>query len=256
MRATKKSPLTLVDAVQTCNAHLKKEAASTSGARTDTSFYEIDSIGNVQYTALGSIEMSELEFVSCDPLFDRVAFVEDHYPRIRELFNIHSGFQLPEKTDFFTRIGTASLIGERGILLSQELKYEMIVSLLERIQKMTIVRNIAWARTKSLSISFIKEGEAGLDFDRKPDIVVKPNDSVRAHVADVLKPSDMLVTYRLSTPEEVSANEAAGKRLGSWRKEKDEKKVQNDLKAKEKKEAKKSAKKNSSTDEVEVAQHQ
>lgn len=74
----RKSPLTITDAIQTNNnVSNLMEVGSTTGERTDTSFFTVEKIGDVTYNAKGVIDLKTLAFVPADVRFDRAAVMTE-----------------------------------------------------------------------------------------------------------------------------------------------------------------------------------
>lgn len=70
----RKSPLTIVDAIQTNNTKSNMfEVGITSGPRNETSLYSTEKIGDVEYETQGVIDLKTLSFISADELCDRMA---------------------------------------------------------------------------------------------------------------------------------------------------------------------------------------
>lgn len=67
----RKSPLTVTDAEEDSGAVSQLEMKSSSGARTDTSFYGKETIGKSHFSGEAFIDLSELGIISCCETFSR-----------------------------------------------------------------------------------------------------------------------------------------------------------------------------------------
>ena len=81
----KKSALTLTSAVQTNNALSSIEVGTTSGVKntdenkSDNTLHYHETIGDITYLATGVIDLMQLQFVSMDEIFDRLALNSDYF---------------------------------------------------------------------------------------------------------------------------------------------------------------------------------
>ena len=63
---------------------LKMEPCTTSGAKSDTSFFNEETLGETYFEFNFALDLKELAFWSCDPVFDRPAFNEDDWCEIKK----------------------------------------------------------------------------------------------------------------------------------------------------------------------------
>lgn len=73
----RKSPLTVTDAELTNGAISQIENHSSSGSRTDTSFFSKESLGDTEFAFTAHIDLSELGVLSCCDTFDRPCVAEE-----------------------------------------------------------------------------------------------------------------------------------------------------------------------------------
>ena len=121
----RKSALTICDAEQTCNAQSYIETFARSGEKTtdenkaDNTFFKKETVGEIKYGSIGSIDLQELQFVSCDLVFDRYAFNADQFNK----FKAFLGTKMP---NFVSELGYFQLkdsmiqIPEHGFKFSDE----------------------------------------------------------------------------------------------------------------------------------------
>jgi hypothetical protein len=87
----KKSIITVSPAEQTCNAVSSIEVGSTSGVKTvdenkaDNTLHYHETIGNIKYSGEGSIDLNLMQFLSTDPIFDRMGLCPDDFNTYKEL---------------------------------------------------------------------------------------------------------------------------------------------------------------------------
>lgn len=145
----KKGQFVLTDAEQTNNAvsflNMKtksgqKEVGLTPKEKTDdkdTSLFNEETVGDITYSAKGVINLNELQFVSCDDIFDRYAFNPD-------MFDFYKKFMQMNLKSFNSELGyyrikkSKNLLPEYGFRFSNEDVTTMVVDLLKDIQKLSI----------------------------------------------------------------------------------------------------------------------
>ena len=86
-----KSPLTMTDAELDNGAISQIENHSSSGARTDTSFFAKESVGESHFSGEAFIDLSELGVLSCCDTFDRPC-VKEEYQHLFEKKLSENGF--------------------------------------------------------------------------------------------------------------------------------------------------------------------
>jgi hypothetical protein len=158
----RKSPLTITSAVQTCNAESYMEFHSRSGekkvgddsSKSDTTIFNKETVGDINYKAEGFINLQSLEFLSADPIFDRYSFNSDDYS-ILKTFLTHT---LP---NFDTELGYYSLktsgidVAEYGLKLNNEQVVFLIKETLKRILGLHIDRASSYVKLSKLSIQLV-----------------------------------------------------------------------------------------------------
>jgi hypothetical protein len=160
----KTGSLQLCDAEQTNNAVSKLEFFCKSGGKTtnegdtdksDNTIFNKETIGEITYSSKGFIDLKELQFVSCDQIFDRYSFNPDKFDIYKKClskclpnFNSELGYY-KFKTSFVD-------IPEYGILLSSENVLYLVKETLKRILKLNIRNKNAYAKLNSLKIKLVQ----------------------------------------------------------------------------------------------------
>ena len=151
------SALTITDASQTCNAVSMIETFSRSGVKTtddnkaDTTFFKKETVGDIEYEALGSIDLKELQFISLDKLFDRLAVESDWFTLYKELLQS----KLPSfngEPKYYQIKNSCVEIPELGVVLSNEDVVKLTKELIARLLKISIRRAKAYAKLTELYI--------------------------------------------------------------------------------------------------------
>lgn len=156
----KKSTVTITDAEQTCDAVSNIEIGSTSGLKitdenkSDTTLHYHESVGNIKYSGAGAIDLKELQFLSMDQVFDRMALNSD-------LFDNYSKFlktKLPSFNStpkYYYIDGTSVKIPELGVVFSDEDVVTLVKEFFKRLLSLNISRRNSYAKIYGLKIKFI-----------------------------------------------------------------------------------------------------
>jgi len=150
-RSTK---LDIIDAEQTNNAISDLEFFSRSGEKNDTSIFNKETIGNVEYKTNGSIDLEELQFCSCDEKFDRYSFNPDLFPQYKKILQTKLK-SFNSELGFYKIKGTCIDISEYGFKLSNDDMLSLIKYLFIKILKLNIKRSKAFAKTDSLEYKLV-----------------------------------------------------------------------------------------------------
>lgn len=158
----RKSPLTITDAIQTNNnVSNLMEVGSTTGERTDTSFFTVEKIGDVTYSAKGVIDLKTLAFVPADVRFDRAAVMTEWCEKglIDRVLRFHYGDEAQYKIGYFTSSAKylTNTFAEYGIMLGDEIVNRLVKHILTNILKLDIRRNTAWTKCESLEIKIVDD---------------------------------------------------------------------------------------------------
>jgi hypothetical protein len=156
----RKGALCITDAEQTNNAVSTIETFSRSGLKntdtekTDNSFYKKEVVGDIEYAAIGNIDLMQLQFISCDQIFDRFSFNPDMY-------NIYKQFLKTKMPSFDSELGYYQIKGsvvelsEYGFKLNNDNVQILVRELFERLLKLNIRRKGAYAATAELEYKIV-----------------------------------------------------------------------------------------------------
>lgn len=179
----KTSALTITDAEQTCNAVSALETFSRSGKKvtdenkSDTSFFKKESVGEINYAAEGGIDFKELQFLSLDQIFDRLAINPDTFPIYKELLRT----KLPSfnsEPKYYQIKNSCVEIPEYGILFSNEDVVALTKEMLKRILAINIQKSKSFAKISELKIKLVcdcVDNKMGDDFGW---ITIKTQDDI------------------------------------------------------------------------------
>jgi hypothetical protein len=155
--------LTICDAEQTCNAVSYIEICSKSGEKTsndgtseksDTTFFKKETVGKIHYETEGVIDLSKLQFISADQVFDRYGLNPDKFSLWKQFmslrlknFNSNLGFY---------KLSTSVIdIPEQGVLFSNENVLDLVKDTLIRLLSLSIQRKGSYAKVNKLKIKLV-----------------------------------------------------------------------------------------------------
>jgi hypothetical protein len=162
----RKSPITLSDAIQTCDALSTIEVRSKSGDKKtennrdvnddtkDNTFFFEESVGHIKYESEGFIDLSQLQFVSADDLFDRLGVDPDMFG----LFSKYLGLQMPNfksELGYYNMRGSTNGIPELGFKFSDENVLFLVKEFIKRLYSMDIRRKGSYANIDSLEYKVV-----------------------------------------------------------------------------------------------------
>jgi hypothetical protein len=183
----RKSPVYISDAVQVSNnvstidigtQSSPKETKVDGDAEAGLTMHFKESIGGmVTYEFQGSIDISELQFISLSQMYDRLAIDPNYLPAYTVALEATLGSKVGAKA-FYTKTTATNGLPEEGILLTPEQVKVLIVAFFTRLLDLEILRGAngrAWLETLE-----IVPKQGGLDFDKKGISVKSPEDVLKA----------------------------------------------------------------------------
>ena len=158
------SALMLTDAEQTNDAKSNIEFFARSGekikkesvdSKSDTSIFSKETVGDIEYSSIGAIDLMQLQFVSCSEIFDRLALDPDLFDVYAELLRK----RLPNfnsTLNYYTIKNSVVELPERGFLFSEENIVELTKWTLRKILNLKINRTNAFAHIKNVKIKLVE----------------------------------------------------------------------------------------------------
>ena len=137
--------LNIDSAEQTCGAVSMIETFSKSGmknqdgATSDNTFFKKETVGNIEYSSKGTIDLMQLQYVSCDNVFDRLAFNPDLFKLYKQLLQTHME-NFDSELGYFKMSTSVNDIPELGFKMTNENMVFLVKSLFERLLKLNITR--------------------------------------------------------------------------------------------------------------------
>ena len=182
----RKSAFHINDAEQTCNAVSMIETFAKSGKkRTDNSiddkadntFFKKETVGEIEYSTEGFVDLEQLQFVSTDVIFDRLAFNPDK-------FKLFSRFLKTRMPNFNSELGyygmkdSAVLIPEYGFKFSNDDVVSMVKHLFKCILDLNIRRKSASAVTHEFQYKLVYNTVEDTKYDEKGWETVKTDSDI------------------------------------------------------------------------------
>jgi hypothetical protein len=159
----RKSPFTIIDAVQTNDTISHMEVGTTTGERNDTSLFYNEKVEDITYLTKGVFDLCRLKFISADPICDRLAIKDDWISTdlVNKSFKKHYGNIASPKYGHFTYVNRAKYVdkcySEYGILLNDELVEYLVKRTLKNMLNMNIRKNNAFAYTSKLQVKLVDD---------------------------------------------------------------------------------------------------
>lgn len=172
----RKSPLTITDAVEYSDYWRKfadfdfHSNAGDKGEKNDekgnTSIYKIENVGKLMYIADANLDVEELQFISCDPIYDRQAFDNEikgkkENPYLEGLAKSMVDFT-PEVKEYALDNDTLQMAnekdqrGEFGVRLNQESVNMLIHRMFDLVRDVNIYkRNAMFEFSKFISVKIV-----------------------------------------------------------------------------------------------------
>lgn len=140
-----------------------------------TSFYYSENVGDTFYEAKGAIDLSKLQFMSCDPQFGRVCFksewIDGEDKLFEKVFKEHYG-RIPYEIGYYnTNTGTyKSGFNEHGIKFDNQFVHYLLKEILLRLAMLKINRAMGYANVCGLQCKAITDGFSTFDDNGWVDI--------------------------------------------------------------------------------------
>jgi len=158
----RKSPLTITPAIQTNNSVSHLEIGVRSGEKIvnsdsdkgDTTLRNVETVGEMTYSGKGNINLQNLQFMSCDTVFDRYEFNADNiYILNKVLENTLPNFD--SELGYYKLKSSSVNISEYGLKLNNENVLFLVKEVLKRISDISIMRNTSYANISKLRIKLV-----------------------------------------------------------------------------------------------------
>lgn len=156
----RKGAVSIVDAEQINDAVPYLETFSKSGDRSiesdeaGNSFFKKETIGHVEYSSRGVIDLRQLQFLSMDILFDRLALNADAFGEFEQFMKLRMP-SFKSKPAYYIMNGSIVDIPEYGIRFSNDDVISMVKEFLYNALNMNISKGTAYAATSSLEFKLV-----------------------------------------------------------------------------------------------------
>jgi hypothetical protein len=185
----RKSPVIITDAEQTAGELSTIDLHTTSGAKrtkesdddaSDTSLFYKETVGAVEYSFKGVINLADLQFIPLSDTFDRMAVNPDDF---ETLYRSHLESSVGSKVDDpgFYRIKSAvNAVPEEGVLLSQSQTVLLVKEFFKRLLALNITRNASgYASLSGLQIKFVHDPITDKMDDEAGWVTIKKVDDIK-----------------------------------------------------------------------------
>lgn len=121
----------------------------------------VETIGDIEYSGDGFIDIQQLQFLSLDDMFDRLAFNPDYVPEFCKMFKNKYNYDI--NANYYTMTTDSSKLPEYGILLNDDIQNLLIKHFLKNLYNLTIKRSGSYLRLSELYYKPIYEDDSVKD---------------------------------------------------------------------------------------------
>ena len=157
-------PLNITDAIQTCDAvsyletftksGKKQEAEEKTDGKSDNTFFKKEVVGDIEYSAVGDVDLMGLQFVSCDKVFDRYSFNPDLFPTYKSFLKSKMS-TFDSELGYYQMVGKTIEIPEYGFLFNNDDVIFLVKELFKRLLSLNIKRRSSFARVSELEYKLV-----------------------------------------------------------------------------------------------------
>lgn len=242
----RKSPFTITDLIEDGECwrdSLQMELHTRSGEKNsdidegDTTLYNVENVGLLNYTSKGFIDLTELQFIPDDVAYDRVSLnIEDGSAEEKIYFQAlkNNMINLTPEFNYYYSEGSYAQDewAERGVILNKESVDMMVKRILKNILKVNILRRNAYLSNNGLDIEIItNEGvlREKITLENVDDFIFEYEDFyIKASEEKIEKNKKILEIYKEN--EKINEKEKKEER----NKKKEEKKIKKEAEKKKK----------------------
>jgi hypothetical protein len=161
----RKSSIAITEAEQTNGAISTIETFSRSGKKEerdeetdtgDTTFFKRECVGDIEYMAMGAVDLRELQFVSMSELYDRLAVIPDDFNTYyRPVLEKHLNSRLLEPGYFIIR-GSAICTPEYGFTFSADQQQALVREFFKRLLRTQVTKSAGgYAHITEVKIKYV-----------------------------------------------------------------------------------------------------
>lgn len=169
----RKSSYGISDAEQISNTISHLEFMSRSGykqpandpEKSDTTIFNKETFGEITYKANGFIDLDQLQFLSCDELYDRFGLNPDFFPLFKDVlktrmpsFNSELKYYSLKYENSTSPYDSLNKIPEYGVLFNEKDIKHITKDILKRVFNLYIGKTSGYAATSKLEIKFVNNG--------------------------------------------------------------------------------------------------
>lgn len=205
----RKSPVIITDAEQIAGGLPTIDVHSTSGAKktkeseddtSDTSLFYKETVGDVEYSFKGAINLPDLQFIPLSDTFDRMAVNPDDFETLYKPYLERSIGSKINDPGFYMINGAVNAVPEEGVLLSQAQTAFLVKEFFKRLLSLTITRNASgYASLDGLQVKFVRDPLKDRMDDDTGWTTVKNVDDIQ------LKAEEIVVSFNRISKEEAES---------------------------------------------------
>ena len=152
----------ITPAIQTNDSISIMETFSRSGQKNtdnenqtaDNTFFNRETVGDVEYSSYGAIDLMQAQFISASQLFDRFALNPDKF----EKYKTYMGLKMPNfnsELDYFIQPQSDVMVPEYGFILSNENLVLLTRMFFKKLRSLSIGKRSAFVNVTSLEYKIV-----------------------------------------------------------------------------------------------------
>lgn len=171
----RKGAITVTDAEQTSDTVTSIEIRTKEGERDENSMHFKETCGEIKYESEIAIDVKQLQFVSIDDNYDRMALTEKDAAGFIEHIDNRYGKENALLGNWATN--HLNVIGEQGIVLSPLVASNIIRKVINGVLNFNVNRAGSYAKTSTVKVAFGYKGE-------EIDLLVEPDYNTINSISD------------------------------------------------------------------------
>jgi len=205
----RKSPVIITDAEQTAGELSTIDLHSTSSAKrtkeseddaSDTSLFYKETVGEVEYSFKGAVNLADLQFISLSDTFDRMAVNPDDFETLYKPHLERSIAGTVDAPGFYLMSSAVNAVPEEGILLRPSQTALLVKEFFQRLLALNITRSASgYASLSDLQIKFVHDPITDKMDDEAGWVTIKKVDDIK------IDDDDIIVAFSKISNEEAKA---------------------------------------------------
>lgn len=164
--------LTSMSQLETFSKSGRKRTDNTIDDKADNTFFKKETVGDIEYLTQGNIDLEQLQFISTDIIFDRLAFSDDKFKLFSRFLKTRM-VKFNSELGYFRMKNSINAMPERGFIFSDDDILFLVKHLFKSILDLNIRRKSASAITDGFEYKLVYTPSEDTMYDEKGWVSVK-----------------------------------------------------------------------------------